>query len=52
MPIFCPSSGKALRGLTDLKKRKPTDAKNGRVPKRYPVFAVFAPNVLNLMLIM
>lgn len=45
------SSGKALPGLTDLKKIKPTNAKNGRLPRRIPFFTVFIPAGLNLMLI-
>ena len=45
------SLGKALRGLTDLKKIKPTNAKNDRPPKKYAFLAVFMPFGLNLMLI-
>ena len=33
-------------------KKKPINAKNDRLPRRYPFFAVFMPVGLNLMLIM
>jgi hypothetical protein len=45
-------SGKAFRGLTDLKKANPTNAKNNKAPKKYSFFPVVIPVGLNLMLIM